>query len=201
MIQAELVLLIETRPRPIVEPMDKLTMRASMSGTPPVTAEVSASVSDVLFTWLSSRLPGTITAYCATGSEIDVGSLIDRLPGWRWLLPRVENDGSLTWRDAGLPRERHRWGMDQPIGSGVAARVSELDYMLVPGLAFDRQGNRLGRGGGFYDRELAAVRSDCVSIGVTIEERVQPEVPSEPHDVRVDYLATELGVTATNANY
>ena len=143
---------------------------------------------------MSGRLPGTVVAYLAMPDEIDVEPLFERLPGWRWVLPRVEDDLSLTLRDRSLPREMHRWGMMQPVGRGHPIPTHELDVILVPGLAFDSSGRRLGRGGGYYDRLLADRRSDTLTVGVTWSARLVDEIPVEPHDQRVDYLATEDGV-------
>jgi 5-formyltetrahydrofolate cyclo-ligase len=68
------------------------------------------------------------------------------------------------------------------------------DAVIVPGLAFTRAGDRLGQGGGWYDRFLSAVRSDCVSIGVCFAEQLVDALPLEPHDVAVDHVVTELGL-------
>ena len=148
-----------------------------------------------LFVWISQRLPGTISAFLAMQGEIDLTSLFDRLPGWRWVLPRVEEDGSLTFRDRGVTRETHPFGMEQPADEGPAIPVAEIDVFLTPGLAFDRTGGRLGHGGGYYDRVLAERRSDTVAIGVTVEQRVIHRVPMMAYDMAVDWLATEKGVT------
>lgn len=156
--------------------------------------KTARAIVEGLFRWMSMRLPGTVSAFLAMSDEVDVGSLFERLPGWRWVLPRVETDGSLTFRDRDLPRELHLWGMEQPVGGGQSIPVHELDLLLVPGLAFDRTGRRLGRGGGYYDRLLAERRADCLAVGVTWLERVLDEVPIESHDRRVDMLATEAGV-------
>ena len=126
--------------------------------------------------------------------EVDIGELFTRLPGWQWVLPRVEIDGSLTLRDRAVDRETHRWGMSQPIDSGPALPPRLLDVLLVPGLAFDESGGRLGRGGGHYDRLISDCRPDCAIVGVTWEERVVAAVPMEPHDRRVGWLATGTGV-------
>ena len=75
--------------------------------------------------------------------------------------------------------------------------VHEIDVFLVPGLAFDDYGGRLGRGGGFYDRVLAIRRADSEAIGVTVSSRVIPEVRVVDHDQPVDWLATEDGVIPT----
>ncbi len=160
-------------------------------------AEISQTVVESLFRWLSARLPGTVSAYLAMADEVDVGPLFERLPGWRWVLPRIEPDLSLTLRDRALPRETHRWGMSQPVGDGEAVPVHQIDVILVPGLAFDTSGRRLGRGGGFYDRLLADRRTDCVAVGVTWSARIIDEVPVDAHDMPVDFLATENGVIQT----
>lgn len=174
--------------------MDKRELRAELATLPGVTGEQNQAVVNHLFDWLSPRLPGTMGSYRALGDEVAVDPLLERLPGWRWILPRVEDDGSLTWRDARLPLERHRWGMEQPPESGPVIPTMEIDIFLVPGLAFDRNGIRLGRGGGFYDRQLAVKRSDAVSIGVTVENRLRDSLPAEEHDVAVMFVATEAGV-------
>lgn len=179
--------------------MTKAELRARLGSLAPVSPQLSARVADHMFHWLSQRLPGTITLFRPLADEVDLPNLVERLPGWRWILPRIEPDGSLTWRDARAPLELHRWGMEQPIKTGPMINALHVDVFLVPGLAFDLAGNRLGRGGGFYDRELAKRRGDSIAIGVTVEERVVPFVPTEPHDMRMDQIATEEGVTATLA--
>jgi len=151
----------------------------------------------VLFSWLSTRLPGTAAAYLAMSDEVDVSALFDQLPGWRWVLPRIEGDRTITFRDRDVTRETHRWGMTQPSDQGRIVPVHEIDVFLVPGLAFDDSGGRLGRGGGYYDRVLARRRADSEAIGVTVAGRVIDTVPVVDHDQRVDWLATEDGVILT----
>ena len=147
-----------------------------------------------LFAWLSGRLPGTIAAFLAMSDEVDLSSLFDQLPGWRWVLPRVEQDRTLTFRDVAVPKETHRFGMEQPIDRGPVVPLHEIDTLLIPGLAFDPAGARLGRGGGYYDRLLAERRGDAQAVGVTVDSRVIKAVPVDDHDQRVDWLATESGV-------
>lgn len=147
-----------------------------------------------LFVWLAGRVPGTISAYLALPEEVDVTPLLERLPGWRWVLPRVEPDGDMTFRDRDVPREVHDLGMEQPVDMGSPVPVHEIDVFLVPGMAFDATGARVGRGGGFYDRALAGRRTDTLAIGVTVDEKVIESVPVQEHDQAVDWLATESGV-------
>jgi len=68
------------------------------------------------------------------------------------------------------------------------------DVVLVPGLAFTAGGDRLGQGGGWYDRYLTGVRSDCTTIGVCFAEQILDAVPVEPHDVALDHVVTDRGV-------
>jgi 5-formyltetrahydrofolate cyclo-ligase len=174
--------------------MEKRDLRRHLANSDPEPS-VAATVVDGLFTWMSSRLPGTVSAYLAFGREIDVEPLFSSLPGWRWVLPRVEDDRTVTFRDRDTPVETLGWGLRQPTAGGPVVPLHEIDLMLVPGRAFDLSGGRLGRGAGHYDRLLSARRPDCVTVGVTWSGRVVTEVPMEEHDQRVDYLATEDGVT------
>jgi 5-formyltetrahydrofolate cyclo-ligase len=73
--------------------------------------------------------------------------------------------------------------------------IHEIDVFLTPGLAFDLRGGRLGNGGGFYDRLLAKRRTDSKAVGITVASRMVGEVPMFEHDQRVDWVATETGVT------
>ena len=66
--------------------------------------------------------------------------------------------------------------------------LNQLDLILVPGVAFDLAGRRLGRGKGFYDRLLAGVRGH--KCGVAFEEQLVAQLPEEPHDVRIDSIVT-----------
>jgi 5-formyltetrahydrofolate cyclo-ligase len=68
------------------------------------------------------------------------------------------------------------------------------DVVIVPGLAFTAAGDRLGQGGGWYDRFLAGARADCVAIGVCFTEQVVDSLPVEPHDVAMSLVVTDRGV-------
>lgn len=65
-----------------------------------------------------------------------------------------------------------------------------LDVVVVPGLAFTRRGDRLGQGGGWYDRFLPRLRPDAVTIGVGFREQLVDELPVEPHDIALDRIIT-----------
>jgi 5-formyltetrahydrofolate cyclo-ligase len=71
----------------------------------------------------------------------------------------------------------------------------EIAAVILPGSVFDRQGGRLGYGGGYYDRFLAAAAPAALRIGLAFELQLVESVPLEPHDQRLDFLVTEKGVT------
>lgn len=68
------------------------------------------------------------------------------------------------------------------------------DVVVVPGLAFTAAGERLGQGGGWYDRFLSRVREDCTTIGVCFTEQITDTLPVETHDVKMDHVVTDRGI-------
>jgi len=81
-----------------------------------------------------------------------------------------------------------RFGVLEPAGHCPKAELNRLDFALVPGLAFDNAGRRLGRGKGYYDRLLERFRG--TKCGVAFDFQVVAELPEEPHDVKLNCLAT-----------
>lgn len=69
--------------------------------------------------------------------------------------------------------------------------VKGIDVVIIPGIGFDMQGNRLGYGAGYYDRLLSVSREHITSIALSFEEQIVERVPSEPHDIRVDMIVTD----------
>ncbi len=65
------------------------------------------------------------------------------------------------------------------------------DVVVVPGVAFTAAGDRLGQGGGWYDRFLPGVRPDCTTVGVAFAEQIVASLPVEPHDVRIDQVVLD----------
>ena len=144
--------------------------------------------------------PGdTVCAYLPVGSEPGSPQLLDRLRELcgRVLLPvtRFGADGeplALLWGvyvPGGLVAAR--FGLREPAEPWLpSSAVAEADTVLVPALAVDRNGVRLGRGGGFYDRSLALCRPGARLVAVVRDDEVVDELPREAHDVRMTHALT-----------
>ena len=146
------------------------------------------------------RRAATVTAYVSVGDEPGTGALLDALTlaGKRVLLPLVQRDLDLDWAAYDGPGALHtaRMGLLEPDGPPLGRdAIAQADAVLVPGLAVGRDGMRLGRGGGCYDRALARVTPGTFVCALLNSEEVLGSVPSEDHDRRVDAVATELGLT------
>ena len=128
------------------------------------------------------------------GSEISLDSLLAD-PSIAPIVPRIETTGAMTMRSYD-PSDlvRHGLGFDEPDDTSPIVEATDIDIVLVPGLAFDVQGGRLGRGMGYYDRFLTSVPRATTRIGVTTDDTVMSRVPMDEHDQRVGWLATESGI-------
>lgn len=143
----------------------------------------------------------TVAAYVSVGREPGTHALLDalRARGVRVLLPVLMEDNDLDWAvfegaEHLLPAGR---GLLEPGGARLGPRaVLEADAVLLPGLAVDGRGMRLGRGGGSYDRVLARL-SDAGAhpalIVLLYDDEVVTRVPEEPHDHPVDAVVTPAG--------
>ncbi len=105
-----------------------------------------------------------------------------------FFLPRVNgvNLDILPYEETRL--ELGSFHIEEPTGDNVAD-VNDIELMIIPAVAFDRKGNRLGRGKGFYDRLLST--SKATKIGVGYEFQLFDSIPSEPHDVAMDMIITQ----------
>ena len=156
---------------------------------------VSRSVTVGIIEWLDgARSPeGIVVLYLPLPDEVDVTSVMasaDR----EFAVTRTPSRGSLTLHPADSPRERHRYGFEQPVADAPLVDPDDVGVVLVPGLAFDRQGGRLGRGAGYYDRLLPSFPAAACRVGVVPGRLVVEVLPTDPHDVPMTHLATEQGV-------
>lgn len=113
--------------------------------------------------------------------------------------PALEEDGSMTFRAcAAMPTEEQGHGFPEPPPDAPVVPLASLDLVIVPGLAFDPTGHRIGYGAGYYDRALPGC-TRARKVGVAFELQIVIEVPARPLDVPVDLVVTEKRTYAREA--
>ena len=138
-----------------------------------------------------------VLLFASFGSEVDTADLLSESlrTGKRLVLPRVEPDTRRLElrevRSLGADLAPGTWGIPEPVPEHCPeVRLDDVDFVLVPGVAFDRELRRLGYGGGYYDRILADTPGRA-AIAVCFAMQVVERVPADEHDVRVPVLITE----------
>lgn len=153
--------------------------------TPQQLAQLSFPVLDRLRPLLCEAK--VILAYYSLPDEVDTHTLIHELvaEGKTVLLPKVLDDTTMELRQYAGPQDLSEgaYHIMEPMGAPFKD-FSQIDVALIPGLAFDPQGHRLGRGKGYYDRFLTAFKGK--TIGVCFDFQKVAEVPVDTHDVAVD---------------
>jgi 5-formyltetrahydrofolate cyclo-ligase len=140
------------------------------------------------------RPPGVVTAFLPIGTEPVTSTLIANLreAGYVAALPVMVGKAAplvfRAWR-VGDPTVARAWGIREP---AETLPEVEPDLILVPLLAFDRAGGRLGYGGGYYDRTLHALRRrrPVIAVGVAFDEQEVDAVPRSDYDERIDWIMT-----------
>lgn len=168
------------------------------------TPNASAGVRDVFVTELLPKLAlkpaATVTGYIPFRDELDPRPLLTLLEERGFVLGApsiVERDRPLVFRRwdvyAGLVPGRFGFGIPEP---SADAPVVEPDLLLVPMLAFDRRGHRLGYGRGYYDRTLAALRArrPIVAVGLAFAAQEVLSLPISVGDQRLDWIVTEAAL-------
>lgn len=138
----------------------------------------------------------TLFVYCSTPEEIDTRAIItdalrhDKrvclpkcMPGHRMQLRQIASFDDLT---------EQTYGIDEPGSHCPVILPEQVDLCIIPALACDASGARLGYGGGFYDRFLTQTQA-CRMV-LCAQERILPYVPVQPHDIRCDCIVTEQEV-------
>ena len=146
--------------------------------------------------WMT--LPSPLGLYRAAAGEVETSGLFTAAAqgGWEVATPRADADGTYSWREDGedVATEQGPHGIFQPSAEATPVAPGSLRVVIVPGLAFDRQGHRLGHGGGIYDRLLAPAQENALFVGVCFDALAAAELPAEPHDIGMDVLVTESGI-------
>jgi 5-formyltetrahydrofolate cyclo-ligase len=166
------------------------------------------AISNLVLSELNRLSPITsasiVAVYVSTESEPNTAILRAdlRVKGVTVLIPRVAGE-SLEWcvDDDQFPLMESRWGIVEPTGPAVGSGAAPLlasSAIVVPALAIDASGFRLGQGGGFYDRALAELGSTDrpIMVGVIYDDEFIEAVPRETHDIQVDVIVTEKRVIA-----
>ena len=165
----------------------------------PVLSDHARAVAEHLMAAPELRRAATVAAYVSVGREPGTGPLLAALAaaGKRVILPLLQPDDDLDWAvyrgpDSLVPARR---GLLEPVGTPLGPyAIGTADCVIVPGLAVDRTGLRLGRGGGSYDRALGRVPVGTFTCVVLQASEVRDEVPADAHDRRVTAVVTEDGV-------
>lgn len=152
---------------------------------------------------LSSEQGALIASYAPSKGEANPNGFLDVVEARgdampQMAFPRVAGKGKLEMHFAVLSQlAPGSFGIAEPGADLPLARLEDIDIMLVPGLAFDLAGNRLGYGKGFYDQLLAPSGSSgrqATLIGISYDETIYSAIPTEDHDRRMDYVVTPTRV-------
>lgn len=139
-----------------------------------------------------------VLAYGAMPEEIDASGIIEALwgRGVRVALPRVKDRRTLElhWHERDRELYTGAYGLREPCEDAPVALPSEIDVLLVPGVAYDTECRRLGLGAGYYDTLLARLPKTTVTIGIAFDEQVVGQVPCGEKDRPVDLLVTPTHV-------
>lgn len=175
-------------------------MRSRREALPPsVRLAAAETLAQRLRTLPAFTAARRVAGYWAVRGEMPLHALLVPPLGFEYCLPCLQPDRSLrfaAWR-AGAPLDTNRFGVPEPTVDAAALLAGDaLDLVLLPLLAFDRHGGRLGSGAGYYDRSFAFLRDAArparpllVGIGYGLQE--VERLPIEPWDVALDYVATE----------
>ncbi len=148
------------------------------------------------------RTASTILLYAALPDEVETQGLLDNLSkkGKTVLLPVVINQEELELRQYKGPQDLHIGAYHIPEPAGVPfLNLDQIDVAVIPGMAFDDYGNRLGRGKGYYDRLLEKI-PQCYKIGICFDFQKFTHIPTGPYDVKMDEVISAFTSTSEDLN-
>ena len=159
---------------------------------PDTLAAAGTRIIDRLCALAVFRQAETVGLDMAMAGEVNLDPLLEicRAAGKRTAIPlyRGERRGyAMSLVSPGTPFRTGHYGVREP-RSPAPCPVEQIELMVVPGVAFDRKGRRLGRGGGYYDRLLAGFPHTAAAVALDFQ--LLPEIPDAPHDVPVQYVVT-----------
>jgi len=175
-----------------------LTQRRQQSRTALNTA--TAAICRHLQQYLQAITPTTLCAYAGSGMEVNLLPWLQTLQqqGWRIGLPVIDRAraGGMQmhcWRSGELLQE-NRFGIPEPAVDSTPIAAVDIDICLLPLLGFTDRGERLGMGGGYYDRWLPHTRTDMQRIGIACDWQRQSALPLDRWDQNMHYVCTESGL-------
>ena len=155
-----------------------------------------------LSAWDFFQKANVVLTYMPMRTEVDLQPLLTDFPEKHWLIPRIlpGEEGRMDFHTYD-PNSLilHPFGMAEPTPNSPKLLPEEIQLVLVPGLAFDRFGWRLGYGGGYYDRFLANFRGDCV--GIAFQALFFDTLPHGKYDIPVSRIVSENGMQPSNKKW
>ena len=166
-------------------------------------SDCSKQICDRLALWIPAQgIHRHISIYSALSTEVDLSPLVHALDrGFRFSYPLVVGK-SLQFFHVPNPAELQKGAfeiLEPDPRIHVTVPLEDIDLCLCPGLGFSPQGTRLGRGRGYYDSILPALRPEVLRVGVGFSLQIRASLPREDHDFSMSHLATEDGITPTRA--
>jgi 5-formyltetrahydrofolate cyclo-ligase len=157
----------------------------------------SRSIENRLFLLPDFKAASTIMFFASFRSEVDTVPMIRKAlaEGKRVVLPKVKGKNLALFEIREFDKDIHAgaWGIPEP-HENKPAFLADVELIIVPGLAFDERGNRLGYGKGYYDKLLSAFPKTTAALA--FEAQIVPEVPVTEHDIPVKLIVTEKRVIA-----
>ncbi|WP_455963202.1 5-formyltetrahydrofolate cyclo-ligase [Bacteroides bouchesdurhonensis] len=152
--------------------------------------QYSAKILAALEAHPAFRAANTVLLYHSLNDEVDTHDFIRKWSNKKQILLPVVVGNELELRLYTGPKDMQisNYGIEEPMGEAYTDYES-IDFIVVPGVAFDQKGNRLGRGKGYYDRLLPHIPS-AYKAGICFPFQLVEEVPAEPHDIRMDIIIT-----------
>lgn len=144
----------------------------------------------------------TVMVYASKAPEVETEEIIQDLNrrGVRVVVPIIERE-TCSLRLSYLPDPSllvpSTFNVPEPLGNELPARPEDVQVIVIPMLAFDREGNRLGYGAGYYDRFLCQ-HPRPIKIGIAFSCQQVESIPADKNDVKMDYIVTEMGVIRCN---
>ena len=165
--------------------------------------EKCQGVYERLINWPTFQLARCVACYVSVQKEVETRGIIEYAldNGKQLAVPVTRAGGVMDFQRisslAGLQADR--FGLLEPMGDdGQIISPGGLDLVIAPGIAFDRLGNRIGFGGGYYDRFLT--QTHAIRVGLAYAFQLADLLPAESHDVRMDWLVTENEVISCQTN-